>query len=149
MKKVNFKVVLTALSFAFAFFLGVNMAEAQTGTSLPNGGVGVHPDKVNSAILSLPQGNFQSPAQAMNTLTTEMTNIKNLLAQMTNETDPSYLALARLLTYYTAINQAIASGQTVAQAIVTGLGAVSSTEFSTKIPSSYLNLRSQAISLLD
>lgn len=149
MKKVNFKVVLTALSFAFAFFLGVSTAEAQAGASLTAGGAGVPVDKASSAILSLPQGTFQSSPTAMNTLMNEMTNIKAMLAQMTNESDPTYIALVRLVTYYQAIHQALANGQSVAQAIVTGLGAVSSTEFSSKIPASLLTLRNQAIALLD
>jgi hypothetical protein len=149
MKKVNFKVVLTALSFAFAFLLGVSTAEAQAGASLTAGGASVPADKASSAIYSLPQGNFQSPAVAMNTLMHEMTSIKSMLAQITNESDPTYIALVRLVTYYQAIHQALTSGQTVAQAIVTGLGAVSSNEFSSKIPASYLSLRNQAIALLD
>ncbi len=149
MKKVNFKVVLTALSFAFAFFLGVSTAEAQVGASLTAGGAGVPVDKASSGIYSLPQGNFQSPQVAMNTLMNEMNSIKNMLIQIQNESDPTFIAMVRLLTYYQGIHQALLAGQSVPQAIVTGLGAVSSNEFSTKIPASYLTLRNQAIALLD
>ena len=69
MKKVNFKVVLMALSFAFSFLiLGANRMEAQTGSALTNAGGAFAGSKTNAMVYSLPQGSFQSTQAAQNTL---------------------------------------------------------------------------------
>ncbi|MCC6724208.1 MAG: hypothetical protein IT258_06820 [Saprospiraceae bacterium] len=148
MKKVNFKVVLAALSFAFIFLLGMGTAGAQTGASLTAGGTGVPTSKANSAIFSLPQGNFQSPQVALITLKNEMTNIKATLAQINNESDPTYIALVKLVTYYQRVYDRISSGQTVAQAIIGGLSYFNA-DANALTPGDLQILRNAGIALLD
>jgi hypothetical protein len=148
MKKVNFKVVLVALSFAFTFLLGVGSVEAQAGSTLTAGGTGVPANKATSAIFSLPQGNFQLPQNALNTLMAEMTSIKATLAQMTNESDPTYIALVKLVNYYANVHRNITAGQTVAQAIVSGLGFIGA-DVNYLTPADLQTLRNAAIQLLD
>ena len=148
MKKVNFKVVLVALSFAFTFLLGVGTVGAQAGATLTAGGTGIPANKATSAIFSLPQGNFQSPQIALNTLMAEMTSIKGLLAQMTNENDPTYVALVKLVTYYSNVHRNITAGQTVSQAIVSGLGFLGA-NVNYLTPGDLQTLRNAGIQLLD
>src|SRR5690348_11135344 len=97
MKKVNFKVVLMALSFAFSFlFLGVNV-EAQSSITAASNSTG-------TGVYALPTGSFQSSQAALDILMAKMLANKADLALMTNESDPAFIALARQTRYYTEIH---------------------------------------------
>ena len=147
MKKVNFKVVLVALSFAFIFLMGVNRMDAQTVSTLTAGSTGV-PSKGNSVVFSLPQGPFQGSQTALITLKNEMTSIRATLAQLQNESDPTFVALVKLLKYYQRVYDNILSGQSVAQAIVSGLNFLT-TDANALSQSDFQTLKNAAINLLN
>lgn len=141
MKKVNFKVVLVALSFAFSFlFLGMNSAAAQSSITAASNSTG-------TGVYALPTGSFQSNQAALNTLMTKMLEIKGILAQMPNESDPTYIQLAKQVRYYTEIHAQLTAGVTVPLSIVKGLYVFPDAE---GVPANELQaLKNGAVALLD
>ena len=141
MKKVNFKVVLMALSFAFSFLvLGMNRVEAQSSITAASNSTG-------TGVYALPSGSFQSNQAALNTLMAKMLEIKGILATMTNESDPTYIALAKQIRYYTEIHAQLTAGVTVPLSIIKGLYVFPDSE---GIPTGELQtLKNGAIALLD
>lgn len=159
MKKVNFqncfRAFLTACCLILLGVVGVN-AQSKSGppssTTIsggaggPGGGGGSVLGTADNSIYGIPQGTFQTSQTAQNILMTEMLSIKGSLAQMNNESDPVYIALVRTVRYYTAIHGALQGGQTVPQAIVTGLRIFDGEG----LPKPELvSLRNAAIALLD
>lgn len=96
---------------------------------------------------ALPTGSFQSNQAALNTLMTKMLEIKGILAQMPNESDPTYIQLAKQVRYYTEIHAQLTAGVTVPLSIVKGLYVFPDAE---GVPANELQaLKNGAVALLD
>lgn len=108
MKRVNFKAVLMTLVVAFTFLmLGTERANAQSVSST----------LTNTAVYTVPTGNFVSSDQAQTLIQSELSSLKDLLLGMTPGS-PAYNATMAKYNYFAAIDAYIKSGNfTVAQAI--------------------------------
>ncbi len=108
MKKVNFKNALVALVLAMVFLVvGTERADAQVSTTL----TGVVP--AAGVIL-------KSPTQAQAVLQSELLDLKASLGGMTPGT-PVYNATLLQANYYRGILAGLTAGQSVAEAIQSGL----------------------------
>ena len=145
MKKVNFKAVIVALSFAMAFlFLGIQRVEAQSATvssSLSS------PTSHGKGVYSAPQGSFVSSQEAENLLFNAMVSLK---AQMESLVPGSaaYNATDRLKNYYFAIYSNVKGGMMVPTAISQGLTIFASDVDGTS-QTDLQTMKGEAVALLD
>jgi hypothetical protein len=144
MKKVNFKVALMVLSFAFCFLLlGVNRMEAQSSSTLTGNS---NPSGANIPVFNVPQGNFTTNQEALDKLMAEILSLKATMVSLNfNQGNPVFDAAMLYAQYYGAIYQAIEGGQTVPMSIVVGLGQVRAN----LSPAELTTMKNAAIDLLD
>ena len=152
MKKVNFKVVLMALSFAFSFLvLGVNRVEAQAAQTTVSAGGSA--SSFGKGVFALPQGNFVGQQLALDLLLNAMTADKTVLASFGQGQQGSalYVAIVKRVRYYNAIYALIEGGKPTAEAITIALSQLAFTPDATEITtqSQLATLKAGAVDLLN
>jgi len=144
MKKVNFKTAVSALVLALVFlFLGTERVGAQSAftanssVNLPNGGKGIY---------ALPQGNFVDSNEALDILTNELLDVKNLLLSL--PPGALYNATNRQYIYYNSILAELLAGKSVPDAIVYALVSIDPDTIGGATPAQQQSLKQSAIDLL-
>lgn len=114
------KLGLLPFFMAFLFVAGMQIdMKAQASGTLPGSGM----TPADRVLYDLPSGPFVTVPAAEQRLMSAMLGFKHTMEQHAEGSAP-YNSALRTLTYYSSITELLKSGTSVAQSIVTGLGAI-------------------------
>ena len=119
--KLGILPILMTFLFVAAMQVDMNAQQRTDGSNMQQYG-GNNP----GTLYFLPTGNFVTSPVAQERLKAKLVELKDQLAQYPEGSAPYRAALLRF-KYYNGINESLIAGKTVAESIVAGLSAVSTT----------------------